>query len=57
MNYFQNLSPINQVVVLTAFIELLFGFLVVYLYNNNDYELKREWRNKDKEEEQNDNPT
>ena len=50
MNYFQNLSPINQVVVLIAFIGLLFGFLVVYLYNNNDYELKREWRNKDKEE-------
>ena len=48
MNYFQNLSPINQVVVLIAFIGLLFGFLVVYLDNSNDYELKRDWRNKDK---------
>ena len=48
MNYFQNLSPINQVLVLIAFIGLLFGFLVVYLDNSNDYELKRDWRNKDK---------
>tara|TARA_Y100001968_G_scaffold238991_1_gene222427 strand:- start:165 stop:314 length:150 start_codon:yes stop_codon:yes gene_type:complete len=49
MKNFQNLSPINQVVVLIAFIGLLFGFLVVYLDNSNDYELKRDWRNKDKE--------
>ena len=48
-NYFQNLSPINQVLVLIAFIGLLFGFLVVYLDNSNDYELKRDWRNKDKD--------
>ena len=49
MNYFQNLSPINQAVFLIAFIGLLFGFLVVYIDNSNDYELKRDWRNKDKE--------
>ena len=48
MNYFQNLSPINQVLILIAFIGLLFGFLVVYLDNSNDYELKRDWRDKDK---------
>ena len=48
MNYFQNLSPINQVLFLIAFIGLLFGFLVVYLDNSNDYELKRDWRNKNK---------
>ena len=47
MNYFQNLSRIDQVVVLIAFIGLLFGFLVIYLYDNNNYELKRDWRNKD----------
>ena len=47
MNYFQNLSPINQLVVLVAFIGILFGFLVVYLDNSSDYELKRDWRNKD----------
>ena len=46
MNYLQNLSPINQLLVLVAFIGLLFGFLVVYLDNSNEYELKRDWRNK-----------
>ena len=45
MNYFQNLSPINQLVILVAFIGILFGFLVVYLDNSNAYELKRDWRN------------
>tara|TARA_B100000945_G_C19884752_1_gene368863 strand:- start:279 stop:434 length:156 start_codon:yes stop_codon:yes gene_type:complete len=44
MNYYQNLSPINQLIVLVAFIGLLFGFLVVYLDNSNEYELKRDWR-------------
>ena len=48
MNYLQTLSPINQLVILVAFIGLLFGLLVVYLDNSNDYELKRDWRNKDK---------
>ena len=47
MNYFQNLSPIDQLLVLIAFIGLLFGFLVVYLDKSNDYELKRDWRDKD----------
>jgi len=47
MIYFQNLSPINQLVVLVAFIGLLFGFLVVYLDNSTAYELKRDWRNKE----------
>ena len=47
MNYFQNLSPINQLVILVAFIGLLFGFLVVYLDNSKDYALKRDWRDKD----------
>ena len=46
MNYFQSLSPINQLMVLVAFIGLLFGFLVVYLDNSSEYELKRDWRNK-----------
>tara|TARA_B100000965_G_scaffold364043_1_gene347409 strand:+ start:4856 stop:5005 length:150 start_codon:yes stop_codon:yes gene_type:complete len=46
MNYLQNLSPINQLVVLVAFIGFLFGFLVVYLDNSNEYELKRDWRKK-----------
>ena len=46
MNYFQSLSPINQLMVLVAFIGLLFGFLVVYLDNSNEYELKRDWRKK-----------
>ena len=46
MIYFQSLSPINQLIVLVAFIGLLFGFLVVYLDNSNEYELKRDWRNK-----------
>ena len=46
MNYLQNLSPINQLLVLVAFIGLLFGFLVVYLDNSNGYELKRDWRKK-----------
>ena len=48
MNYFQNLSPIDQLLVLIAFIGLLFGFLVVYLDNSKGYELKRDWRDKDK---------
>ena len=47
MNYIQNLSPINQLLVLVAFIGILFGFLVVYLDNSKDYELKRDWRDKD----------
>ena len=47
MDYLQNLSPINQLVVLVAFIGLLFGFLVVYLDNSKAYELKRDWRDKD----------
>ena len=47
MNFLQNLSPINQLVILVAFIGLLFGFLVVYLDTSNDYELKRDWRKKD----------
>ena len=46
MNYFQSLSPFNQLIVLVAFIGLLFGFLVVYLDNSNEYELKRDWRKK-----------
>ena len=44
MNHFQNLSPFNQLIVLVAFIGLLFGFLVVYLDKSNDFELKRDWR-------------
>ena len=47
MNFLQNLSPINQLVISVAFIGLLFGFLVVYLDNSKDYELKRDWRDKD----------
>ena len=46
MDYFQNLSRINQLIALVAFIGLLFGFLVVYLDNSKNYELKRDWRNK-----------
>tara|TARA_Y100001968_G_scaffold331788_1_gene387682 strand:+ start:1454 stop:1600 length:147 start_codon:yes stop_codon:yes gene_type:complete len=48
MNYYLNLSPINQLLILVAFIGLLFGFLVVYLDNSKDYELKRDWRQKNK---------
>ncbi len=44
MDFLKNLSPINQLVVLVAFIGLLFGFLVVYLDNSKDYALKRDWR-------------
>ncbi len=47
MNYLENLSPINQLLILVAFIGLLFGFLVVYLDNSNEYKLKRDWRDKD----------
>ena len=47
MNYLQNFSPIYQLVVLVAFIGLLFGFLVVYLDNSKEYALKRDWRDKD----------
>ncbi|WP_269613255.1 hypothetical protein [Prochlorococcus marinus] len=47
MNFLPNLSPINQLVILVAFIGLLFGFLVVYLDNSKDYVLKRDWRDKD----------
>ena len=47
MNFFQNLSPINQLVILVAFIGLLFGFLVVYLDSSKDFALKRDWRDKD----------
>jgi len=47
MNYVQNLSPINQLLILVAFIGLLFGFLVVYLDNSKDYALKRDWRDND----------
>ncbi len=46
MHYLQNLSPINQLIVLVAFIGLLFGFLVVYLDNSKEYVLKRDWRDK-----------
>ena len=46
MHFIQNLSPINQLVVLVGFIGILFGFLVVYLDNSKNYELKRDWRNK-----------
>tara|TARA_B100001250_G_C19776088_1_gene779612 strand:- start:1557 stop:1703 length:147 start_codon:yes stop_codon:yes gene_type:complete len=47
MNYLQNLSPFNQLLTLVAFIGILFGFLVVYLDKSKDYELKRDWRDKD----------
>tara|TARA_Y100001968_G_scaffold281124_1_gene278183 strand:- start:206 stop:355 length:150 start_codon:yes stop_codon:yes gene_type:complete len=47
MDYFQNISPINQLIIFVAFLGLLFGFLVVYLDNSNDYELKRDWRNRE----------
>ena len=47
MNYLQNLSPIYQLLILVGFIGLLFGFLVSYLDNSTDYELKRDWRDKD----------
>ena len=46
MVYLQNLSPINQIIILVAFIGLLFGFLVVYLDNSKEYALKRDWREK-----------
>ncbi len=46
MNYFYKLSPITQLIALVAFIGILFGFLVVYLDNSSDYELKRDWRRK-----------
>tara|TARA_B100000902_G_C27100897_1_gene808760 strand:- start:351 stop:503 length:153 start_codon:yes stop_codon:yes gene_type:complete len=46
MNYLQSLSPINQLLVVVAFIGILFGFLVVYLDNSKDFELKRDWRDK-----------
>ena len=48
MDFLQNLSPINQLVILVAFIGLLFGFLVVFLDNSKDYALKRDWRDKDR---------
>jgi len=47
VNYLQSLSPINQLLILVAFIGLLFGFLVVYLDNSKDYALKRDWRDND----------
>ena len=47
MNYLHSLSPITQLIVLVAFIGLLFGFLVVYLDNSKDYALKRDWRDND----------
>ena len=50
MNYLHSLSPINQLLVLVAFIGLLFGFLVVYLDNSKSYALKRDWRDKDGKE-------
>lgn len=46
MIYFQNLSPISQLVILVAFIGILFGFLVVYLDKSKSYELKRDSRDK-----------
>ena len=46
MNFFQTLSPINQLVILVAIIGLLFGILVTYLDNSKDYALKRDWRDK-----------
>ena len=46
MNFIEDLSPINQVVVLIAFNGLLFGFLVVYLDNSKGYDSKRDWRDK-----------
>ena len=47
MNYLESLSPINQLLVLVAFIGILFGSLVVYLDNSKEYALKRDWRDKD----------
>ena len=47
MNFLQNLSPINQLVILVAFIGLLFVFFGVYLYISKDYVLKRDWQDKD----------
>tara|TARA_B100000579_G_C22374962_1_gene640069 strand:+ start:357 stop:509 length:153 start_codon:yes stop_codon:yes gene_type:complete len=47
MNYLQSLSPINQLLVLIAFIGLLFGVLVVYLDNSKDFELKLDLRDRD----------
>ena len=47
MNYLQSLSPINQLLVLVAFIGLLFGFLVVYLNNSKNFALKRDWRDEE----------
>ena len=46
MNFFQTLSPINQLVILVAIIGLLFGILVTYLDNSKDYALKRDCRDK-----------
>ena len=46
MNFFQTLSPINQLVILVAIIGLLFGILVTYLDTSKDYALKRDWRDK-----------
>ena len=47
MDFLKSLSPINQLVILVAFMGFLFGFVVVYLDESKDYELKRDWRDKE----------
>ena len=43
----QDLSPINQLIILVAAIGFGFLILVTYLDNSKGFELKRDWRDRD----------
>ena len=46
MSIFNSLSPINQLLVLMVTLGIFFLLIVIYLDNNKNFELKRDWRKK-----------
>ena len=48
MGSLESLSPITQLVIGISLVGILFLLLVTYLDNSGQYELKKDWREKNK---------
>lgn len=44
--FLNNLDPVNQLFVLMGLIGIAFLMLVIFLDNNDNFALKRDWRKK-----------
>ena len=44
LDYIRNLNPIDSLLFLMIVIAIIFLFVVIYLDNNENFALKRDWR-------------